>query len=314
MNYALSLGIRYDEVHWILNTFREDRKQYLLKLIDKYKQYNGQYIPGLEFIEFHDGTPEMEKTLRKECESKGLVYDIGTFPRYSQKDIRNARYVPFCSGESYNWTDYDGDGVPYNFYKKKLCDTCGICDLDKIPTPFRVSRRILEDQRDISSESNGIRILVDWAFEELRHELEPWVVWGDVEFADCSKFDVIKQKFIWIRPIHRVGAYTNSAVLQKCKDCGRPIEIRQRRSEDIFEMNKEIVESFKGINTPIVLAGNWFGEIHKGGVCHVNNDVFINPTLLEKIKKMKLKAFYNPEYVIHATDEPYDWDPLSAKK
>jgi hypothetical protein len=313
MNYSLSLGIRYDEVHWILNTFREDRKQYLIKIIEKYKNFNGKYIDGLDYAELSDGSPEMERVLRKECESKGVVYDIGTFPRYSQTDIKNARYVPFGSDGRYDGTDYDGDGVPYNFYKEKLCDACGICNLDKIPSPYRVSKRIFEDQRDISSESNGITILTEWAFEELRYEIEPWINWGDVDFADSSKYDDIKKKFIWIRPTQKIGAYTNSAVLQKCKACGRPIEIRQRRSEDIFEMNKEIIESFKDINAPIVLAGNWFGEIHKGGVCDVNNYVFISPALHEKIRKMKLKAFCKADHVIHAAAEPYDWDPLFAK-
>jgi hypothetical protein len=282
-------------------------------MIEKYKNFNGKYLEGIEHAKFPDSTPEMEKVLRRECESKSLVYDIGTFPRYSQKDIRNARYVPFGSGCSYDGTDSDGDGVPYNFYKDKLCDTCGICDLDIIPNPYRISKRILGDQREISAESNGVTLLADWAFEELRKEIEPWIIWGDVEYADRSKSEEIKQKFIWIRPTHMVGAFTNLEIQQKCKDCHRPIEMRQRRSEDIFEMNKEIIESFKGEDAPIVLAGNWFGEIHPGGVGDVNRDVFISPTLLEKIKKMKLKGFYNPEYVIHAADEPYDWDPVSAK-
>lgn len=304
------LSTRYDEGNWNRKTYKQEKRRYLLGLIEKYPDYKGQYIEGHDHIEFRYATHEMEQVLRKECESKGIVCDIWAFPKYSQNDIKNARYVRLSSGASYNETDCDADGVPFNFYKENYCDMCGIGDLNKIQSPFRISKRIFEDNRDISTESNGVTIFSEWVFKAIQGEIEPWIVWGYVEIVDKGKNEDIKKKYIWIRPKVRVGFYVDSKILKKCDKCGRPTEIRQQRSKNIFEADKQTVDSFRGVVAPIVLAGNWFGDILRGGIGRLHHDVFVSGKLYEKIRKMKLKALYKANYVIHAADEPYDWDPM----
>jgi hypothetical protein len=308
MKYIIQLGIRYEESNWRLDTFRQDRRNYFLKLIEKYKHFNGHYLDGYEIVEFPNGTLELEQLLREECESKEITYDIGAGITYSPREIRNARFVPLLT--ECGPLDSDKAGIPLNRYETIVCGACGRCDESKVPNPYRISKKILKKPPDIFKASNGIIVLSERAFDLLWDDIKQWVKAGEVVIWDKGQVLGCPVKYKWVRPTNKVGDFMDAKVLQRCNKCDKPKEIREVRSEDIFEMNKEIVESFKKVSAPIALAGNWFGEIEPGRACSNLWEVFISGALHEKIRKLKLKGFVKADCVIHAADEPYDWDPL----
>ncbi len=308
MEYKLRLSIGFDEEHWSLENFNEQRCLYY----DKLANLLGINFKALDcaIIEFTNGNPELVNRIKSVIQKEYYDYDIWSFPSYTKEEIKTARYVAL--GTRYEPVGYDEDGISYNIYKKILCQKCRSYDMDMVPSPYRLGQDILHPKRDISRESNGVVILSETAFDLLREDIEQWVIWGDVEIVGGDTTDN-KQKYVWIRPTSMVGSFVNSKIIQKCEKCDRPTEIRQRRSKDIFEFYKWTVDSFKNVKAPIVMAGNWFGEVHSGASMF-SRYVFISGKLHEKIRKLKLKGFVKADRVIHAADEPYEWDPLKDYK
>lgn len=309
MEYKLRFSIGYDEEHWNLETFSKDRKKYFLKLIEKYKKFKGLYLEGYEDLEFPNGTPEMEQLLRKECESKNYTYDIGTLVNYTPKEIREAHFVPLTALG--NFVDYDKNYVFLNTYTKIECPHCGRPDYEFIPDPYFIYEIVLKKQKDLYYANNGMMILSQRAFDWLRDDIEPWIDFGRPCIIDNERNIVSEApQFVWIRPKFAVGRYVNEEILQRCSECGEPIQIAKGREGDIFERGKEIVESFCKTKAPIVRSGSWFGYFPPSSAHSRSYGVFISGWLHERIRKLRLKGFVKADYVIHAADEPYDWDPL----
>lgn len=302
MKYVLVFGIGYDDSNWKSETFREDRKKYFLKLIEKYKQFKGRYLEGYEHVEFPNGTPELEQLLRKECESKNYIYDIGARLIYSEKDIKAAKFVPLCCSGVYD-ADMDDHGNKFNTYREVLCEYCGRTNDNNVPNPYLVYDKRVKSPRDILDAANGITIISVLAFELLRSKIEPWVDSGQVQIVDKGKRPVkTDYEYVWIRPRFEVGPFVNARVKQVCDKCKQPTEIRIDYSGDIFDKEKWIVESFKNTKAPIVLAGNWFGEVTPKQTSNHTRDVFISTNLHEKIRKLKLKGFLKADRIIHSAD------------
>ena len=110
-------------------------------------------------------------------------------------------------------------------------------------------------------------------------------------------------EYIWIRPRFEVGPFVNLITDHICIECKQPTQIRSDYSGDIFDKEKWIVESFKNTEAPIVLAGNWFGEINSKRTCNQTRYVFISADLHEKIRKLKLKGFLKADRIIHSADD-----------
>ncbi len=310
MKYTLVICIRYDDKNWNLETYREDKNRYCVELMERFKRYNPYYNEVSAQVEFPNGTPELEKLLREEVDSRNYTYDIGVGVTYSQKDIKRARFVPLCCSGVHG-ADYDDYGNNLNTYKEVLCKYCGRTNDRNIPTPYLIYDKRVKKPRDIFSASNGIYILSVLAFTLLQDEIEPWVDYGPVQIVDKNKKPVKSDyKYIWIRPKIEVGPFVNSRIKQVCNKCGQPTEIRIDYSGDIFEVGKETVESFNNTEAPIVIAGNWFGEINTKETSNHSRYVFISSELHERMRKLKLKGFLKADRVIHAADEPYEWDPL----
>ncbi|MHA1952114.1 MAG: hypothetical protein ACW99G_21880 [Candidatus Thorarchaeota archaeon] len=309
MEYHLRFSIDYDDIHWKQDTFQEDKHKVHKKILQIFNAEDSTIEDW--YIEFKNGSPELATNLKKWCKVSDYKCTLWVFPSYTKEEIKTARYVPL--GTRYDLVDRDDDNIPYNVYTKTLCNACRCYDMDFIPSPYRVDQSISKPKRDISYESNGVVILSETAFNLLRNEIEQWVIWGDVEVVGDDSTNSNKEKYVWIRPTSTVGSFVDSRILQKCIRCNRSTEIRRKRSEDIFEFNKWTVDSFKNSEAPIVMAGNWYGDMNSGGASMVNRYVFISGELHEKIRKLKLKGFVKADAVIHAADEPYDWDPLKYR-
>jgi hypothetical protein len=311
MKFTLILGIRYDEAKWNLETFSQDRRAFLLELIGKYKAFKGHYSDGMEHVEFPNGPPELEQLLRNECESRDYIYDIWTKVSYSEKDIKQARFLPFLiAGDE---VDFDRYHNALNTYREVLCKYCGRTNDSNVPTPYLVYSRRMKKPRDLFYAMNGITIISASAFELLRGEIGPWVDFGQAQILDDDKRPVkTDHEYMWIRPTCEVGPFVNAKVKKVCRKCKQPTEIRRQYSHNTFEYEC-VLESFKNTEAPIVLAANWFGEISPKKTSNHSHYVFISADLHEQIRKLKLKGFVKADYIVHAADEPYDWDPFKDR-
>ncbi len=300
MRYKLQFYIGYDEEHWNLETFSADRVRFFQKVLSKMKLHNGVIMDAR--IEFPNGSRPLARMLADIAESEHLQYDIAVGPTYSADEIREARFVPFLqAGEE---VDCDREWHELNKYARVLCNECGTPDDGAMPRLYRLDSQKMRKRPRMFSGSNGIIILSSSAFEALESDIGPWVSSGPAAVVEGGRIVRDKKEYVWIRPKCEVGWYVDAKVIQQCHICGRPTEIRKVRSEDMFEMNKEIVTSFMGVSAPIVLAGNWFGEIRSGVHFSRCRDVLISGWLHEKIKRMKLKGFVEADYIVHAADEP----------
>ncbi len=299
MKYRLGFDIGYDPQHWDLNSFERDRQEVYEQLLRCFKSKHGQISDAR--LKFPDADSELAQGLIDFAEKRGYLYSIGTFVKYTREEIKSASFVPL-------WTDCgpldsNRDGIPLNEYKAVLCKSCGRCDDSQVPNPYRINKKVLKKPPDIFRASNGVIVLSEKTFESLYDEIKQWVSFGEVVVFNNEQVVPCSVKYKRIRPNKKVGMFTSARVQQRCNECGQPTEIRKVHSEDIFEMNKEVVESFNNVSAPIALAGNWFGEIKPGKACDNNWEVFISGALHEKIRKLKLKGFVKADCIIHAADE-----------
>ena len=303
MEFKLVLDIYYDESIWTLETFDEDRKEIFLNLIEKFKAFNGCYFEGYEQVEFPNATPELEQLLRKDPELNKYNFDIYTKVSYSQKDIKEARFVPFLAGG--DTIDFDNNNNYLNVYQEVQCKCCGRTNDSKQPTPFLAYYKWMEKRQKKFRANNGIRVFLLSAFELLRSEIEPWVDSGPVQIVDNEHKPVeTDSEYIWIRPKVEVGPFVNESVKSKCDKCKQPTEVRLDVSHDTFKYNwLGVVKTFKNTKAPIVLAGTWAGAVMPQETSNHEHDVFISGELHEKIRKLKLKGFVEADYIIHSAED-----------
>ena len=300
MKCLLRLSIGRDESRWSWDEFYAEEANFYQTVVNCFATHKGKVEDW--YVEFREGTPELAATLKQLCESKGYNYDIGVAPKYTSTDIKKASFVPLFTECA--WLDSDRDDVPLNKYEAVICEVCGRCDESQVPNPYRINKKVLKKPPDIFRASNGIVVLSERAFELLWDDVKQWVQSGEVVIWDKGQVVPCTVKYKWFRPTSKVGMFTDARVLQRCDKCGLPTEIREVRSEDdIFEVNKEIVESFQNVSAPIALAGNWFGEIEPGKACNNHWEVFISGALHEKIRKLKLKGFVKADCIIHSAEE-----------
>lgn len=312
MEYILRLSISssYDIIQWNRKTHEEDEKSFYMRLIEKLKVQDTKI--GDFYIDFRNGTHELVSRIKTIVEKEGYHFDLWLIPKYTTQDIATARYVPLSSRDDV--VDMDESGKLLNEYREILCTTCGRANDCNVPNPYSIYSKRVKRPRDLFGAMNGINILSILAFELLRSDIEPWVDFGKVQIVNKEKKPVESSyEYVWVRPKYEVGWFTNAVVKRTCDKCGSPTEIRMERSADIFDADKWVVESFKNVKTPIVLAGNWFGEIDSTATSNQSRDVFISGQLHEKMRKLKLKGFIKSDCVVHAADEPYDWDPLKDR-
>jgi len=307
MNYRLRLNIEYDEDRWTWEEFFKERSSFYKRVIKDLASCQGR-IDDL-WVELPNGTPDVANALIEMSESNGYKYDIGTLVDYTPEEIRKACFVPLTSLG--NFVDYDKKHVFLNSYTKIECPHCGRPDYGCLPDPYFIYEIVIKKNKDIYYANNGMKVLSERAFDWLREDLEPWVDFGRPCIVDNER-NIISEapQFLWIRPRIEVGRYVNERILKRCPKCGEPTQIEKSMQGDIFERGKEIVESFCGTESPIVRAGSWFGYFPPGSAHSRSYDVFVSGSLHEKIRKLKLKGFVKADYVIHAADEPYEWDPL----
>jgi len=299
MKYRLRFGIGYDEKNWQLETFEEQRRCFLEQLLESIGSEKGEYLNG--DLVFHDANPMLANTLIQIAKYYGYVFNIGTSPVYASEEINIVRYVPLLiDGER---IDVDKEGQALNQYSNILCKKCGRPDDDAVPTPYYVEKKEMNRLQDLYSCSNGIAVLSMKAFDLLINEIKEFVNYGEVLVSEKRKAVDYGKGLMWIKPKYRIGVFIDAKVKQKCDTCGNPTEIRQVRSKELFKMNVVAVESFNNVHAPIVLAGNWYGDIGPKRHCSRNHYVFISGELHKKIKDMKLKGFVEADYVIHAMDE-----------
>jgi len=255
------------------------------------------------------GTPELAIALREWCERNTYDYHMWVVVQYTPKEIKKARFVRLMALG--NCVDHDKDYKFLNKYSKIECRVCGRPDYECLPARYIIHEIVIKRNKDIYYANNGMMILSQRAFDWLRDDIEPWVDWGHPCVVDKQRNIVSDApSHVWIRPRFAVGRYVNEKILQRCSKCGELIQIAKSREGDIFERGKEIVESFCKTEAPIVRAGSWFGLFPPGSAHARSYDVFVSGELHEKIRKLRLKGFVKADYVIHAADEPYDWDPL----
>jgi hypothetical protein len=310
MKYRLRVSISRDEDRWTWEEFYEEQRIFYETIVEQFSSYN----PKIEdwYVELSTVTTEPVSLLRELCEYNGYQYELWAVVKYLQKEIRNARFVPLLT--ECGPLDSDREGVPLNKYEAIVCEACGRCDESQVPNPYRINRKVMKRPPDIFRASNGIVVLSERAFALLWDDLKRSVSSGDVVIYDKGQSIPCSVKYKWVFPNIAVGPFVDAKVLKRCNKCGQPVEIRQQRLKDIFGANKCTVETFKGVQAPIALAGNWYGEIEPGSPCDNYWAVFISGAFHEKIRKLKLKGFVKADYVVHSADEPYDWDPLKDYK
>ncbi|MHC4867505.1 MAG: hypothetical protein ACYTEX_25815 [Planctomycetota bacterium] len=305
MRYRLRFHTRYDEDNWNRTTYEDDRNEFYKELLSSLGLEQG--IIDDATIEIVGGTREIADAIIRFTEEKGIKYMIGTFVEYYPSEIKNSRFVPFLATS--NVVDYDRRHEELNKYDKILCDRCGTPDESTAPDPFYIGKKAMRRRQDFYYASGGFTILSTKAMAELEGDIAPWISYGPATVIDKGQLVDQGQGYFWIKPKYKVGYYTDARIKRMCPACKRPTEIRKVRSKDIFMANMHIVESFKGVNAPIALIGNWFGEIARGEHFDRHQEVIISGSLHERIKSLELKGFSEADYVIHADDEPYDWEP-----
>jgi hypothetical protein len=312
-NLRFSISSTADDIHWNRETHEEDEHGFYIRLIEKLKIQDAKIEDFYGHVDFRNGTPELASRIKAMVEKEGYHYGLWALPRYSPEDISRARYVNLAGiGDE---VDMDDSGKLLNEYKEILCTTCGRTNDSNVPSPYNIYNKRVKQPRDLFRATNGVKILSILAFELLRSEIEPWVNFGQVRIVDKQRKPVESAcEYVWIRPTHQVGKFVNARAKRACNKCGCPTEIPWERSEDIFERDKWVVESFNSVQAPIVLAGNWYGEIYPHGLVDLSRYVFISGSLHEKMRKLKLKGFVKSDCVVHAADEPYEWDPLKDYK
>jgi hypothetical protein len=306
MRYRIGFAIGYDEERWNLETFDEDRETFYSRVLEMVAPHQGTIDQPNAKLVFPDGTRSLARALIEIAQREGLAYRIGTFVKYTTAEIRQARFVPFFTKGDF--ADCDRDGHDLNKYTRILCGDCGTPDDSSMPALYHLDKAKMRKQLDLFYGSNGIMIVSAESFERLMPDIGEWVTSGPAAVVEDGKVVRGEKEYVWMRPKCEVGPYIKAKVLKMCSVCQRPTEIRIRDLDDpfenIFEMNKHTVTSFRGVEAPIALVGNWCGEIrpkrHFGRVRHV----IISGALHEKIRKMKLKGFVEADYVIHAADEP----------
>jgi hypothetical protein len=307
MNYRLRLNIGRDKTRWTWEGFYKERDNFYKNIIEQFRDYKGR-VNDL-WVEFANGNPQLANSLVEIAEKRKYIYDIGVLIDYTAKEIREAKYVRLMAlGDC---VDHDKDYKFLNKYKKLECQTCGRPDYEQLPDPYFTYEIVLRKKKDIYYAQNGIIVLSQWAFDSIRNYIEPWIDFGYPNIVNENGTITSNQhRYLWIRPKYSVGKYINEEVIQRCSECGEPIRVAKSTEGDIFIRAKEIISSFCDSKAPIVRCNSWFGNFPPGSEHSRGHDVFISGSLHEKIRKLKLKAFVDADYVIHAADEPYEWDPL----
>ncbi len=310
MKYLLQLDIGCDENRWTWDEFYAERDKFYNSLIKNFPSHEGRIEDF--WVKFLIGTPDLAESLIKIAEDNSYIYSIGVFINYTAKEIREARFVPFLVDS--NDVDCNVDAEPLNEYRVRLCDTCGRVDDSKVPNPLYIDKKVMKRYEDIYNGSL-VKILSFKAFELLREDIEKWIDFGNVRIIDKNgKITGSKHEYVWIWPKIQIGPFVSAEISKKCIKCRRPTQIYKKRQKDIFLENKEIVKTFTDTKAPIVRSGNWFGQITNEYPYHKRlYEYFISGELHEKIRKMNLKGFVEADNVIHAADEPYEWDPLKDR-
>ncbi len=307
MNYRLRLNIGNDGSRGTWDDFLKERENFYKSILKRFKTHQGR-IDDI-WVELPNGTPEVAKILSQISESNRYNYDIGVFVDYTPKEIEQARFVPLMALG--NYVDRDKNHKFLNTYSKIECSHCMRPDYNCLPDPYFIHEIVMKKKKDIYYAENGMMILSERAFDWLRNDIGPWVDFGSPCIVDNER-NIISDapKHFWIRPKFVVGRYVNEEILQRCAECGEPIQIAKGTDGDIFERGKEVIESFCETKAPIVRTESWFGYFPPGSAHSRSYEVFVSGWLHEKIRKLKLRGFVKADYAIHAADEPYEWDPL----
>ncbi len=299
MKYKLSFSILYDEKNWKLETFEQQRRCFLEQLLESMGSEKGKYINS--DLVFDDANVMLAKTLIQIAEKYEYNYDIFTSPVYSSEEIKNSRYVPFLINS--DEVDFDKNGKELNLYPNILCVKCSMPDDAVVPSPYYIDKKEMKKLQDLYYCSNGVTVFSMKAFDLLVNEMRGYVNYGDVVVLDKGKKIDYGKGFMWVKPKYKIGPFVDAVVKQYCDACSNPVEVRQERSKKLFEMNVVAVDSFKDVQAPIVLVGNWYGEVGPKKHCDRSHYVFISGELHEKIIGMELKGFVRADRVIHAIDE-----------
>jgi hypothetical protein len=304
MKYRLQFYIEYDEMRWEQSSFKAQRELLYRQILESVGPESGTIQDWR--IEFPDANQRIAKALIRFAQQHNYKHFIGSRVSYTTAEIRQARFVPFLT--SSDLVDRDRDGHPLNTYSRVLCRVCGSPDESSMPPILLLDKEKMRKRSGLSYGSNGIMVVSSEIFERLAPDIGVWVTSGPAAISEHGKVIRGEKEYVWMRPKCEVGPYIKAKVRKTCSVCRRPTDIRIRDLDDpfenIFEMNKHTVTSFRGVEAPIALVGNWCGEIAPGLHFKRSRDVIISGALHEKIRKMKLKGFVEADYVIHAADEP----------
>ena len=300
MEYLLQFDIGHDDEHWVWETFQEERQNLYKKIMQQFPTYKSRV--HAVWLEFLNADPTISSFLIEFAKSNQYVYSIGSKPVYSQDEIRKAQFVPFLIEGKYD-VGHDKNDVHLNDYKKVICDKCGRVDYGEVPNPYYIDKKAMGTYRDIYKAGLGVIIFSEKAFRILWEDINDYVICGDALVEKNGQIlEDAKRKYYWIRPKYKVGSYYNSVVEEVCEVCKKPTIVRKEFINDSFLMNVEMISSYNNVDAPVVLAGNWFGNITSSpyGISH---DIFISGWLHEKIKNLKLKGHVEADCLIHSTEE-----------
>lgn len=224
------------------------------------------------------------------------------FGRYSKREINEARYVEFVV--SVPSLEQPEKPARLNMYRKIICESCTCPDLQVVPNPYIVKRPGFEGYRMFVYAGNGIHLVSRELWEMIGPELAPWVQLGSVVFEDRP--GEVTDQFIWILPKETIGRYTNSFVVDSCKACGQPLEVRGRTVTDTMLSTKVVTQISS--HAPIVLIGNWYGELMPDFYGRRLTDippcvyweVVISGELHERLSKLRIRRFVPAKSILYS--------------
>jgi hypothetical protein len=271
------------------------RRAVLADVADNFRRFEPFFED--EALVFSCLDPAQRIAIEEYCNAQSAPFSFAAFPKYSKREIEQARFLPFIV--KHEEIDCDKSGRALNDYPVRLCNTCWAFDLTAPPELFLVEHPTRH--ASVFNASNGVRILSASLWEELKVDIAPWVRSGRVAYADAPDEPV--SDLLWIMPIKMIGPYINTVVVRTCPACGAPVEVRRPPADDSLLRNLDVVTEIPLADAPIGLVGSWYGEFRNGKRPGVSWDIVVSPRLHARLRALKPSGFGAAKRIVHTRQE-----------
>jgi len=253
---------------------------------------------------------EVEKVTREDYDrliefgkNTGREFSIDVRPIVEQQDMEHASYRRLIIWD--DPVDLFPNAEILNAYPNETCSVCHAVDERDVPKLYRVDLRSAPKRNDILLSSNGISIAKSHLKEVLKGLLLYCDV-GEVGIVGAPGGEkVSSQDYFWFRPSAVIGRYVDEFVSERCKVCGAPEIVVRKSVKDPFLRGLDIVDSFRGIDAPIVIGASWYGERRGRRDMSVSRDIFVNRPTFAFLHSQGIRGIESNEEIVLAEDESW---------